>query len=76
MSYGRFLFYTTLGAGAWHSILALLGHYMHAFVPEEQLHDRILEYGEYIKVGLILLVVMVCAYFIVKCYVKRKRNGN
>ena len=50
--------------------------YMHAFVPEEQLHDRILEYGEYIKVGLILLVVMVCAYFIVKWYVKRKRNGN
>ena len=76
MSYWRFLFYTTLGAGAWHSILALLGHYMHAFVPEEQLHDRILEYGEYIKVGLILLVVMVCAYFIVKWYVKRKRNGN
>ena len=76
MSYWRFLFYTTLGAGSWHSILALLGHYMHAFVPEEQLHDRILEYGEYIKVGLILLVVMVCAYFIVKWYVKRKRNGN
>lgn len=76
MSYWRFLFYTTLGAGVWHSILALLGHYMHAFVPEEQLHDRILEYGEYIKVGLILLVVMVCAYFIVKWYVKRKRNGN
>ena len=76
MSYWRFLFYTTLGSGAWHSILALLGHYMHAFVPEEQLHDRILEYGEYIKVGLILLVVMVCAYFIVKWYVKRKRNGN
>lgn len=76
MSYWRFLFYTTLGAGTWHSILALLGHYMHAFVPEEQLHDRILEYGEYIKVGLILLVVMVCAYFIVKWYVKRKRNGN
>ena len=76
MSYWRFLFYTALGAGAWHSILALLGHYMHAFVPEEQLHDRILEYGEYIKVGLILLVVMVCAYFIVKWYVKRKRNGN
>ena len=45
MSYWRFLLYTTIGAGAWHSILALLGHYMHSFVPEEQLEEKILEYG-------------------------------
>ena len=53
MNYWKFLLYTTIGAGAWHSILALLGHYMHAFVPEEQLNEKILEYGEYIKFGLI-----------------------
>ena len=45
MNYWKFLLYTTIGAGAWHSILALLGHYMHAFVPEEQLNEKILEYG-------------------------------
>lgn len=55
MNYWKFLLYTTIGAGAWHSILALLGHYMHAFVPEEQLNEKILEYGEYIKFGLIIL---------------------
>ena len=76
MSYWKFLLYTTVGAGVWHSILALLGHYMHAFVPEEQLHGKILEYGEYIKVGLILLVVMACLYFAVRWYVRRRRAGS
>ena len=42
MNYWKFLLYTTIGAGAWHSSLALLGHYMHAFVPEEQLNEKIL----------------------------------
>ena len=76
MSYWKFLLYTTVGAGVWHSILALLGHYMHAFVPEEQLHGKILEYGEYIKVGLILLVVMACLYFAVRWYVRRRKAGS
>ena len=76
MSYWKFLLYTTVGAGVWHSILALLGHYMHAFVPEEQLHGKILEYGEYIKVGLILLVVMACLYFAVRWCVRRRKAGS
>ena len=76
MSYWKFLLYTTVGAGVWHSILSLLGHYMHAFVPEEQLHGKILEYGEYIKVGLILLVVMACLYFAVRWYVRRRKAGS
>ena len=74
MSYWRFLLYTTIGAGAWHSILALLGHYMHSFVPEEQLEEKILEYGEYIKIGLIVLVLIACIYFLAKWYIKRKKN--
>ena len=74
MSYWRFLLYTTIGAGAWHSILALLGHYMHSFVPEEQLEEKILEYGEYIKIGLIVLVLIACIYFLIKWYIKRKKN--
>ena len=63
MNYWKFLLYTTIGAGAWHSILALMGHYLHTFVPEDQLHDKIMEYGEYIKIGLILLVILAGTYF-------------
>lgn len=76
MNYWKFLLYTTIGAGAWHSILALLGHYMHAFVPEEQLNEKILEYGEYIKFGLIILVIIVCLYFFLKWYIKKKKAEN
>ena len=76
MNYWKFLLYTTIGAGAWHSILALLGHYMHAFVPEEQLTEKILEYGEYIKFGLIILVIIVCLYFLLKWYIKKKKADN
>ena len=76
MSYWKFLLYTTIGAASWHTILALLGHYMHSFVPEDQLQEKILEYGEYIKFGLIILVILACLYFLIKWYIKRKKNDN
>ena len=76
MSYWKFLLYTTIGAASGHSILALLGHYMHSFVPEDQLQEKILEYGEYIKFGLIFLVIVACLYFLVKWYVKKKKNNK
>ncbi len=76
MSYWKFLLYTTIGAASWHSILALLGHYMHSFVPEDQLQEKILEYGEYIKFGLICLFIVACLYFLVKWYVKKKKNNK
>lgn len=72
MNYGKFLLYTTLGAGAWHSILAALGWYLHAIVPEEQLNDKISEYAEYIKIAILALVVLAIAYFAIKHYAKRK----
>lgn len=74
MSYWKFLLYTTIGAASWHTILALLGHYLHSFVPEEQLQEKILEYGEYIKFGLIVLVILACIYVLVKWYIKKKKK--
>ena len=41
MHYGKFILFTTIGAGGWHSVLALLGWYLHAIVPEDQLHSRL-----------------------------------
>jgi len=72
MNYWKFLLYTTIGAGAWHSILAALGWYLHAIVPENQLNDKISEYAEYIKLVIIAVVIMVIGYFAVKAYVKKK----
>ena len=73
MTYWKFLLYTTIGAGAWNCILAALGWYLHTIVPEDQLHDKILEYGEYIKLTVIGLVAIAIVYFVAKWYLK-KRN--
>ena len=74
MNYWKFLLYTTIGAGAWHSILAALGWYLHAIVPEEQLNDKISEYAEYIKLIILALVIAGIVWFIVKTYIKRRSD--
>jgi membrane protein DedA with SNARE-associated domain len=73
MHYGKFLLYTTIGAGCWHAILAALGWYLHSIVPEEQLNDKISEYAEYIKIVIIAIVVMAVVWWAVKAYLKKKR---
>ncbi len=74
MPYWKFLFYTTVGAGVWHSILAILGWYLHSFVPEDQLNDQLMKYGDYIKWGIIALVLLAIAYFVVRHYLKKRQK--
>lgn len=74
MVYWKFLLYTTIGAGCWNVILAALGWYLHSIVPENQLNDKILEYGEYIKVAIIGICAIAIVYFIVKKLINRKKK--
>lgn len=74
MKYWQFILYTTLGAGVWNCILAALGWYLHTFVPEEQLEDKIMEYGEYIKFSIMALVAVAVVYFMAKWLIKRHRR--
>ncbi len=74
MTYWKFLLYTTIGACAWNCILAVLGWYLHTIVPEDQLHDKIMEYGEYIKIIIIALVLIAIFYFMVKWYLKKRKG--
>lgn len=73
MNYWKFLLYTTIGAGIWHSILAALGWYLHSFLPEEQLHDKLIEYSHYIKYAFVALLVFAIVYFVVKRYISKKQ---
>lgn len=75
MPYWKFLFYTTLGAGLWNCILAALGWYLYSFVPEDQLNDQILRYGDYIKWGIIAIVLLAIAYLVVRHYIRNKRRS-
>ena len=71
MNYWKFLLYTTIGAGGWHAILALLGWYLHSVVPEDQLEATIEKYNHYIVLGIIAIVALAVVYFVVKHYRKK-----
>ncbi len=74
MGMGRFLLYTTLGAGTWNVILALLGYYM-ASIPglqtEEAVMNKVKEYSS--EIGMVFLVValFIVGYLIYKGYKKK-----
>lgn len=76
MHYGKFLLFTTIGAGGWHSVLALLGWYLHAIVPEDQLNDKISEYAEYIKFAILGLIVVAVVYFVIKRKLNHKQEKS
>lgn len=75
MNYWKFLLYTTIGAGIWNVILAVLGWYLHSIVPETELEGTIEMYGDYLKYGLIVLVVLVAAFFYVRHLLKKHRKA-
>ena len=74
MKFWQFILYTTLGAGVWNCILAALGWWLHTFVPEEQLDDKIMEYGEYIKFTILILLAVALLYFMAKWFIKRQKR--
>ena len=76
MNYWKFLLYTTIGAGAWHAILAGLGWYLHTIVPEDQLNDKIAEYAEYIKIIILGLLLLVVIYLGIKAWMKKKSKKH
>jgi membrane protein DedA with SNARE-associated domain len=69
MGLGRFMFYTSLGAGVWNAILATLGYYM-ASIPglqtEEAVMNKVKEYSSEIGIVFIVLAVFVVAYLAYK----------
>lgn len=72
MSYWKFLLYTTIGAGVWHTILAVMGWYLHAIVPEEELEVTIERYNHYIVIGIVAIVLLAITYFIIKKKLKKQ----
>ena len=76
MHFGKFILYTTIGAGVWNSILAALGWYLHSIVPESQLNAKIDEYSEYIKIVIVAAVLIVASFFIIKAMMKRQKTDK
>lgn len=73
MNYWKFLLYTTIGAGCWHAMLAVMGWYLHAIVPEEQLESTIKEYNHYIVDAILCIILIVVGFFIIKRIINKKQ---
>lgn len=66
MSLPKFLFYTTLGAGIWNSILAAIGYYLHSVVSEDELAAKVSEYSHELNIGIAAVAAVVVVYIIYK----------
>ena len=64
MPLGRFVLYTSLGAGAWNTILAVIGYSLHSLVGKDQLMEKVHEYTAQISWALLGLGVLALGYII------------
>ncbi len=69
MGLGRFVLFTTLGAGVWNTILAALGYWM-ASIPgmdtEEAVMQKVKEYSGEIGIAFAVIAVAIVVYLIYK----------
>lgn len=72
MPYGRFLLYTTLGAGVWHIILAAIGYSLASVVPESELEATVTRYSHELGLAMLGLFALFIVYLVVKDRRKKK----
>lgn len=72
MNFPKFVLYTTLGAGIWNLILAMIGYSLQRAVPREQLMERVYHYSHEISLIIIFLVVIVVGYLVYNTFLRRK----
>lgn len=65
MSLGRFVLYTTLGAGLWNSILAGMGWYIGHYYSG-QLEEKVAQYSGELKIAMLALGVAVVLFLVYK----------
>ena len=65
MSLGRFVLYTTLGAGLWNSILAGMGWYIGHYYSG-QLEEKVAQYSGELKIAMLVLGALVVLYLVYK----------
>ena len=66
MNMPKFILFTALGAGVWNAVLATMGYYLEAVIPEEQLVATTTKYSHEIGYAIIAVVLLALAYIIYK----------
>lgn len=72
MPYLRFLLYTTIGAGVWNIILAVIGYRLQSYIPEDELLETVEKYSHEIGLGMVALFIGLIAYLIYKSRNKKQ----
>ena len=80
MKLHTFLLFTTLGAGLWNIVLAVLGYVVRVSFPNvettEDVSNLASTYSHEIGYGILAIVVVVLGYFIVKRVVKKRKAAQ
>ncbi|MBP3551045.1 MAG: DedA family protein [Alistipes sp.] len=66
MNIAKFALFTAIGAGLWNGVLAALGYFLEAVVPEEQLIATVTKYSHEIGYGIMAVVAVALVYLIYK----------
>lgn len=68
MHLGKFILFTSLGAGLWNTVLALAGYYLQSAFPEDQMMEKIMHYSNEFKIICLVAVVVVVAYLLYRFF--------
>lgn len=77
MSFGKFILFTTLGAGAWNCVLAAIGYVISKTTnlnSTQAIADLATKYSHKIGYAILIIVVAVLAVLIVKHVCKKKKS--
>lgn len=72
MNFFKFCLYTTLGAGVWNVILAMIGYYLHSVVGKDDLQTYVKQYETPIVCVICAVVVLMIGYFFIKKHCTKK----
>lgn len=73
MNFGKFILYTTIGAGTWNTVLALIGYGLRSVVSPDQLNATVEEFSHYIKIGILAIVALVVVFFVVRFFTHKQK---
>lgn len=74
MHFGKFILYTTIGAGSWNTVLALIGYGLRSVVSPEQLNATVNEFSHYIKIGIWTILALVVLFFAIRFFTHKKKE--
>ena len=72
MNFGKFILYTTIGAGTWNTILTLIGYGLRSVVSPEQLNATVEEFSHYIKIGIWAVLGLIILFMAVRFFSHKK----